>query len=487
MKKNIKQYKVEIITTIILIVITGIIFGISKWYKIENIESLENLSELIFSSLIGLVAIWISGYFILIQLYKNTYPMEIIERNFLRKVKIILIYSLINILIGVLVLTLFINFVAEIYYIILFLINVAVIFYYTYRINRIFTINTYVDNYFKELANNFEKENITESDVDKTFGDLHKFFDECLVKDEYYVCNNISKKVGLLFVKLIENCNTMAMKNKEEIAEYIFEKIINSGVYQITYAKDSQSKSLISNIFVQQEKNIKICIKIGRIEWFKKYIERINLLVKEYQDDDENILEELYTLDMEIGEELLAKDNIWLEWFVNEIYKINVSLKYAFKNVNLKYFGKFLIYIMVKNIEKDQFDERKYKILIKILGKFTYKLTHINDNIQEIVIYYSLYGNQLIDEKYKEQAKDFIKIITSKDNRVIDDEKWNEFILFYLNITMKEWEKDLGEINRKEIINMVLELSIKNSNCNYSIVFYQNMMRLFNKRKMTLI
>lgn len=467
MKKNIKQYKVEIITTIILIVITGIIFGLSKWHKIENMENLEKLSELIFSSLIGLVAIWISGYFILIQLYKNTYPMEIIERNFLRKVKIILIYSLINISIGVLVLTLFTNFIAEIYYIILFLINVAIIFYYTYRINRIFTINTYVDNYFKELVNNLEKENITKGDVDKIFRDLHKFFDECLVKDEYYVCNNISKKVGLLFVKLIEYCNTMVMKNKEEIAEYIFEKIINSGVYQIIYAKDSQSKSLISDIFIQQEKNIKICIKIGRIEWFKKYIERINLLAKEYQDDDENILEELYTLNMGIGEELLEKDDMWIEWFVDKLYKINVSLKYAFKNVNLKYFGKFLIYIMVKNIERDQFDEDKYNILIKILEKFTYKLTHINDNIQEIVIYYSLYGNKLIEQKYKEQVKDFIEIITSKDNRIIDDEKWNEFILFYLNITMQEWEKDLGEFNRKNIISMVLELSIKNSNCNY--------------------
>ena len=124
MKKNITKYKLEIITTIILLIITITILGISKFLNIQCIDKLNTLSELIFSSLIGLVTIWISGYFILIQLYKNTYPMEIIEKNFLKKVKMILIYSILNILIGVLILSLFNNYVAEIYYIILFVIMV---------------------------------------------------------------------------------------------------------------------------------------------------------------------------------------------------------------------------------------------------------------------------------------------------------------------------------------------------------------------------
>ena len=145
MKKNIGKYEREIVTTMILLIITVTVLGISKFLNIQGLDKLNTLSELIFSSLIGLVTIWLSGYFILIQLYKNTYPMEIIEKNFLKKVKIILIYSILNILIGVLTLSLFNNYVTEIYYIILFVINVIVVFYYTYRINREFTINTYVD------------------------------------------------------------------------------------------------------------------------------------------------------------------------------------------------------------------------------------------------------------------------------------------------------------------------------------------------------
>ena len=87
MKKNIGKYKREIVTTMILLIITVTVLGISKFLNIQSLDKLNTLSELIFSSLIGLVTIWLSGYFILIQLYKNTYPMEIIEKNFLKKVK----------------------------------------------------------------------------------------------------------------------------------------------------------------------------------------------------------------------------------------------------------------------------------------------------------------------------------------------------------------------------------------------------------------
>ena len=221
------------------------------------------------------------------------------------------------------------------------------------------------------------------------------------------------------------------------------------------------------NLFIQQEKNIKICIKIGKLDWFKKYIKQINLLAKEYKNNHNGILEELYDLNMEIGKTLLEKEDEWLDWFINELYNINISLKYAFKNINLNYFGKLLTYVMVKNIEDNKSNNNKYKILIQVLEKYTYNITHINDNIEDIVIYYSIYGNQLIENKCRDQVRDFIEIITNKNNRTIDNEKWNEFILYYLNITMQEWIEDFGEINRRKIIDIVLELSLNNSNCNY--------------------
>ena len=48
------------------------------------------------------------------------------------------------------------------------------------------------------------------------------------------------------------------------------------------------------------EKNIKICIKIGKLDWFKKYIKQINLLSKEYNNNHNGILEELYDLNLTV-------------------------------------------------------------------------------------------------------------------------------------------------------------------------------------------
>ena len=78
-----------------------------------------------------------------------------------------------------------------------------VIFYNTYMINRTFTINTYIEKYFKALENDLEKNILDKNKIDKVFNDIYKFFDECLVKEEYYVCNNITEKKPLnLEIKL---------------------------------------------------------------------------------------------------------------------------------------------------------------------------------------------------------------------------------------------------------------------------------------------
>ena len=79
--KLIKKYLKEISFMVVIVIVSTIVFFIGKKLNI-GVNELENIVQLLFDGLIGLVAIWISGYFILIQLYKNTYPMEIIEKNF---------------------------------------------------------------------------------------------------------------------------------------------------------------------------------------------------------------------------------------------------------------------------------------------------------------------------------------------------------------------------------------------------------------------
>lgn len=458
--KIIKKYLKEISFIIVSTIISIIVFFIGNKVNMND-RGLESVVQLLFDSLIGLVAIWISGYFILIQLYKNTYPMEIIERTFLKKVKKILIFSIVDILIGILVLTIFNDMISEIYYIILFIANMIIIFYNTYMINRTFTINTYIEKYFKELESDLENDKLDKNKIDEVFNDIYKFFDECLAKEEYYVCNNITEKNGSLFQKLIEHCNKLLIsdeKEKQNLAEYIFKKIIDSGVYQINAAKRIENKRYLIELFKQQEKNIKLCLKIKNIEWFKKYVKEINKLAKEYNDNE--ILDSLYTMDINIGEYLLKEEKMYFEWFIQEIYHLNLSLKYLYNNTNLKYFCKLLIALLIE--DNNESDSENYEVLEKILRSFTKEITYGEKEIQDIVIFYQLYGSEIIENKNLEKVKEFIKIITDKNNKILENERWNGFILFYLNITSIEWE-ELGKDNRKLIVDMILDLVLKDS------------------------
>lgn len=462
-KKALKKYRLEIYVTIILMAIMLAVIGISRKTNIEGNTNLERTVELTFSSLIGLISIWISCYFILIQLYKNSYPMEIIERKFLKKVKFILVFSTFVLISGILTLTILNNKIMEIYSILLFIINAIIILFYSYQINRTFTLNTYIEEYCENLEKSLENEDITEEKINNTFYDLYKLLDECFTKDEYYVCNSISEKIGTLFIELIIYANKLIMNDKKEIADYLFKKIVEFGVEQIKYVRNGEKGSIKSEIFIQQEKNIETCIKINNFEWFKKYIEEINMLPIEYKEDNEKILNNLYALDAEIGKNLLEKDDEWITWLVKRLYDMNLSLKYAYKGTNLKYFGAFLMQVMVN----DEINKKgKHEILIKYLRDFTNSMTIINENIDDIVLHYSIYGSELIVCEDLENTKEFIDIITNKENRTIENERWNEFVLAYLNITMDKW-KELGEENRKIIIRIVLELSIQNINCNY--------------------
>lgn len=465
MKSRMKKYTKEIIFVIVIILISFIIFKIGNKLAIDGI-ALCNLSGLIFDSLIGLIAIWLSAYFILIQLYKNRYPMEIIEKSFLKKVKFILIYSIINIMVGMLTLTIYCDLISQVYFIVLFLINIFIIFWNSYTINRTFTLNTYIEKYFKKITNDLEMNNINEEKIDNVFYDIHKLFDECIVKEEYYVCNSITEKNGELFQKLIEHGNRLLAsedKQKAMIAEYILKKIINSGIYQIKSAKHIENKTYLVELFRQQERNIRLCLKIKNIEWLKKYITKLNELARDYNDNE--ILDNLYSMNVNIGEELLLeKEKMYIEWFIKEIYDLNLSLKYIYNNVNLKYFGKLLMLLLITDNEKN--NSENYEVLKEILENFTKEITYGENEIQDVVIYYQLYGSEIIHKKDLNQVKQFIKIITNKKNRLLDNERWNAFILFYLNITSEEWD-ELGKENRKLIVEIILDLVLKDSKTIY--------------------
>ena len=296
---KLKKYIREIFLILTMVVVSSIILFYSKNNDFVCNKNLETLSELIFGGLIGLIAIWMSAYFILIQLYKNSYPMEIIERDILKSGKMIIIFSFGTIIINALTIYLFDNIVAQIYLLILFVIDVAVIFFDSYRINRKLAVKTYIDKYFVDMKKKFTNNSVSEKDIDDVFFNYANFYNECVSKDEYYACSNIAHKTNEIFGELIEKCNQLYLNDKKEIAEYTLNKIIGLGIMQIRNADNEKDRSFIPKLFKQQENNIKKCLIVNNIPWFEKYLKNINVLSKQFKED--NILNQILILNVNIG------------------------------------------------------------------------------------------------------------------------------------------------------------------------------------------
>ena len=319
----IKKYNFEIIFTTIFLVISLAITKIGIKLDISSGQEILKLVEVLFNNLIALITIWFSAYFILIQLYKNTYPMEIIEKEYLKKVKRIVLLAIFTIFYGMLVFVFYSsNMIINTYFIFLFSLNILTIIVNTYMINRDLAINTYVDKYFnklyKKLDNKNKKANKNEKDlentIDNTFQSLEKFFNECIIKDEYSVCNNISEKVGIFFEKLICQCNNLLLQGKKETSEYCFEKIIEFNIKQIKMAHNCKVSSFYNELIDQQVKNIEYCIEIGNFEWFKKYISEMNLL-NESNNIDKKISSKIFYMNESVASKLLTKEESWIKEF----------------------------------------------------------------------------------------------------------------------------------------------------------------------------
>ena len=86
-KKNIYKHQ-QIILISIFTILFIIAFKADIVLKSNTNTSLNTLTQVMLSSVLVLAGFWISCYLMLLQFYKNRYPLEIIKNSFLKTVTI---------------------------------------------------------------------------------------------------------------------------------------------------------------------------------------------------------------------------------------------------------------------------------------------------------------------------------------------------------------------------------------------------------------
>ncbi len=457
---NLKEkYKSFTFFKIIIIISILSLFLDIKMNTINSI-TLNNLTSILLPSLIGVSSIFVSCYFLIIQLYNNRYPLNIIKNKyypFILEIICIIIYCLITG--GILI---FYNsglFIQLWFNITSLLITIAILVI-SYAATNLLMINTHVDEYIKRINTQLENSICDISNLKLILKEIKDVFEECYIKEEYYVCQNISKGTTKLFATLISEGNKLLINDtitSENFEEFYIE-IINYSIYQIEIFKDCKSEYLIEDIINNNIINIEYCINTTQLHMFKEYIDSINtLILKFHKSNNELVINLLFNSYGKICKNLIdSKMEIdWLKKIFDDLYIVTFSLNYLDKNTNLKHFSKFLLFTLTDVVDCKDI----YKYLFKKLYEFSITVASSNQNFEELVVYYIKYSNELINKENLSAIKDFnnlvfeiVKYLTKKE------QTWIGFLIYYLDSIEKKWEKEFSDIMIDKRVEIALEI-----------------------------
>lgn len=338
------------------------------------------------------------------------------------------------------------------WYILSSLYTIFVILKHVYDTNKTMMVNTYVDNFCKDISKRLDnRENSVKKGV---FKDLRYVLDECVVKEEYFVVQNIAAKSGDIFRSFLKSSiGFIHNGNGKGEVDDSFDRIVNIGIYQLELCRDINSELLIKEIVTQQIKNIEFCIDSDLFEWFKKYIGKINILTfREQKDGNDKVVSETFDIYTNILAKLIEeKREEWIKYLLDNLFSMTTSLNFIASNTNLKYFASLITYGLL-NSECGEI--RNY--IYEVFDQLTSIASKISNGFTDIKVYYALYFNRV--KNSKTDVARFFDMLFKHIQDYGKDMGWVEFKFYCIKEIMEDsdnFEFDINDYHKKLIVEVI--------------------------------
>lgn len=423
---DVKELKLKDFIVFFIIVICGVINIIAD--LIFNIDGaiLDELVKILLPIIMVLAGVWVTCYLLYFQIYRDRYPMNIIKTKHLGKMLSVFACILFLMVFGCFSLVFSKEIFVKSFFCLATLIVIIDVLLQIYQTNKSFMVNSYVDEFCVALKKELDNSNNTINN--STFNDVRALFDESIVKAEYSIAQNITEKIGDIFREFLESCIGMIGSGaKPESIENSYRKIIDINMYQLSVCDKINSQLLIDRIVRQQKKNLQFCIRTNQYEWFKIYLSAYNRELFEAQKDGKSELaEEFFSLYIGIFNMLAqAKKYEWIESVTNELASMTSSLMYAYNNVNLCAYSKFLSGATICSFKLN--DEKVIQLIDKSLLNLTKLIFLTRHSFRDIKIYFNLIF-QTATHTSPKKALSFLQMLNNSHAAYIDSDV-NEFLL----------------------------------------------------------
>lgn len=450
MKRKITKNKV-IVLILAILALASVCIDLtieSKWCMLNEIN------RLLFSALLVVAGFWITAYFLFMQTYKDRYPIKLVGKQYMPLMKRCAAYIIYGISYGCVVIIRNEGLFENIVFLLSSFLCMIVVMKCIYETGSTLMINSYVDDFCKKLSEKlYDKENSIRKNA---FKDIEYIFDECVVKEEYFVAQNISKQLGKVFRDFLNNSISLLTQGEErDTVQDSFMRIVDVGVYQLELTEEISSDLLVADITKQQVRNVELCIETGQYEWYKKYIRELVLLAYRAQrNGKKKVVSEIFSICRSILKTLILKDmEEWLKYLLDQSFAMTMSLNYLERNINLKHFASLITYGLINS---DEGALQEY--MFSVFKKFTYMVCRISKGFSDIKVYYALYFDKIMEKNNKGNISGFFEMIFEEGQDNGSDTTWTEFRFYCIQEVMaryKDSEIDIDSYHKKLLVEVI--------------------------------
>lgn len=457
-KSFIKQHKALTIRMVLMSIIGIAAIFADYWFKIIN-TSLNDLIAILFSTVTVIAGLWISCYLLFLQLYKDRYPIKVLKECYLPNMRYNFAVVIYCIVYGSIVIVINNGIIANLYYSALCIITIFEIMLKIYNTNKSLMVNTYVDKVFQEI--NKELQDSKNTIRKETFKNVQYILDESIVKEEYFIVQNITERLGEVYRTFLQNSLRFEGENaKAEDIENSFDNIINFNISELKMCSKIKSEITVDKVIIQQIKNLNFCIDKNQYEWFKKYIDEYSLFVfKTQKEGNSAFVEELYVTYRSVLKKLIENDKEeWVKYVNEQLSHLIKSLVFLYDDVGTRNYCNLISGAMMFCIDKDKSDTDIYKALFKSFKDFSSMISKNSGAFNNVKVCYSFLFNELLSKDY-DYALIFYENILEKSFRASEDPVLLEFKMYCISELIHNFKGDYK--NRKTLLDKQIDILIE--------------------------
>ena len=410
------------ITLIVIFTTIGLLLLLADIFIDLVYTPLQDISRITINCVATIAGFWITCYLLFLELFKDRYPMEMLKEKHLPRMRNHFALLLCVLIYGCVVALFDYPLLGCSWYVLSSAIATILVFVEVYHANKTLMVNTYIDNFFEKISEDFDESEFTISK--KALQQIHFIFEESLIKEEYYTSRNIAQKTGKTFRRFLKHSLELSVTVGPDEAENAFDQIVAFNMSQLELCKNIKSELVLDTLVREQKENISFCIDHRQFDWYKKYIHQYNLFVFQMHKENNSIFaEELYPVYAQLAKKLIkSNQKEAIDYFVEELEALTFTYIYAYNKVEARNYIQLLTNLLEMCLDENS--EEHYK-----LKKFVEMKTLSSGTFNDVKVFYS-YLFSVLTKRDIEKAFNFASVIIDCRAKGPDDSSLIEFKLY---------------------------------------------------------